>query len=101
MWKHNKADQKAPEEYLTKESKLIILFTTKHIRSRKFARICKASLFSGHKRVLREVKVIAEKLSEPFALVFAVEGPGKIPKPEPFLAGNSSEEQSEIEEIME
>lgn len=101
MWKHNKADQKSSEEYLTKESKLIILFIVKHIRSRRFARICKASLFLGHKRVLREVKVIAEKLSEPFALVVTVERTGKIPKSEAFLAGNSSEEQSEIEEIME
>lgn len=96
MWKHNTADQKASEE-----SKLIILFTTKHIRSRRFARICNAILFSGHKRALREVKVIAEKLSEPFALVVAVEGTGKIPKSEPILARNSSEEQSEIEEIIE
>lgn len=100
MWKHNKADRKASEEYLTKESKLIILLTTKHNRSRRFARICKASLFSQHKRVLREVKVIAEKLNEPFALVVTVEGTGKISKSEPFLAGNSSEEQSGIEEIM-
>lgn len=39
------------------------------------------------------------------ALVFTVEGTGKIPKPEPFLAGDSSEDQSEteitVEDIME
>jgi len=38
-------------------------------------------------------------------LVFTMEGTGKIPKPEPFLAGHPSEDQSEIEitveEIME
>lgn len=95
------ADQKASDKYLTKESKLIILFTTKHIRRRMFARICNTILFSGHKRALREVKVIAEKLSESFALVVAVEGTGKIPQSEPILARNSSEEQSEIEEIIE
>lgn len=51
------------------------------------------------------IKEYSEKLSELFALVFAVEGTGKIPKPEPFLAGDSSEDQSEIditvEKIME
>lgn len=35
------------------------------------------------------------------ALVFTVEGTGKILKPEPFLAGDPSEDQSEIEIIVE
>lgn len=70
-----------------KESKLVILFSTKHIRSRKSARICKASLFSGHKRVLREDKVIAEKLSELFTLLFTMEGFGKVPKIRTLLGG--------------
>lgn len=84
-----------------KESKLAILFSAKYIRSRKSARICKASLFPGHKRVLREDKVIAEKLSELCIVVHC----GRIwegsKNQNPFLVGNSSEDQSEIEITVE
>lgn len=33
--------------------------------------------------------------------MFAVGGTGKIPKPEPFLVGDSSEDQSETENTVE